>query len=104
VEWQPASRRYRLYDLARLFAAKHCTDPERVAGQQHHAEHYATVLRSADELYLKGGDAIQHGLALFDLEWGNIQARQAWAQAHAGKKQSSGTVMQLLSQCRNVLS
>jgi len=83
LEWQPATRRYRLHDLARLFAAKQCTEAERAAGQQRYAKHYATVLRSANELYLKGGDAIQRGLALFDLEWGNIQAGQAWAQANA---------------------
>jgi len=89
VEWQPAIRRYRLHDLARLFAAKHCTEAERAAGQQHHAEHYATVLRSADALYLEGGDAIQRGLALFDLEWGNIQAGHSWAQANAEKNKAA---------------
>ena len=89
VEWQPVTRRYRLYDLARLFAAKQCTEAERAAGQQHHAVHYATVLSSADELYEKGGEAIQHGLALFDLEWGNIQAGQAWAQANVEKNQAA---------------
>ena len=69
VEWQPAIRRYRLHDLARLFAAKHCTEAECTTGQQHHAEYYVTVLSSANDLYLEGGDAIQRGLALFDLEW-----------------------------------
>jgi len=88
VEWQPAIRRYSLHDLARLFAAKQCTESERAAGQQHHAEHYATVLRSADKLYKQGGEAIQRGLALFDLEWGNIQAGQAWAQANAEKNKA----------------
>ncbi len=89
VEWQPATRRYRLHDLSRLFAAKQCTEAERAAGQQHHAEHYATVLSSANELYEKGGEAIQHGLALFDLEWGNIQAGQAWAQANVEKNKAA---------------
>ncbi|MGH7456127.1 MAG: NB-ARC domain-containing protein, partial [bacterium] len=89
VEWQPATRRYRLHDLARLFAAKWCNEAERAAGQQRHAEHYATVLRSADELYLKGGDAIQRGLALFDLEWENIQAGQAWAQVNTEKNKAA---------------
>lgn len=85
VEWQPVTRHYRLHDLARLFAAKHCTEMERAAGQQNHAEHYAAVLKNANDHYLEGGEAIQRGLALFDLEWGNIQAGQAWAQAHAEK-------------------
>ncbi|MCI0690833.1 alpha/beta fold hydrolase [candidate division KSB1 bacterium] len=89
VEWQPATRRYRLHDLARLFAAKWCTEAERAAGQQRHAEHYATALRSANKLYEQGGEAIQRGLALFDLEWGNIQAGQAWAKQNADKNKQA---------------
>jgi len=89
VEWQSATRRYRLHDLSRLFAAKHCTEAERAAGQQHHAEHYKTLLHSANELYLKGGDAIQRGLALFDMEWGNIQAGQLWAQVNTEKNKAA---------------
>ena len=89
VEWQPQTRRYRLHDLARLFAAKQCPEPERAAGQQRHAEHYATVLSSADDLYLEGGEATQRGLALFDLEWGNIQAGQAWAKQNADKNRQA---------------
>ena len=38
-----------------------------------HAAHYLTVLRKADNLYLQGGEAIKRGLALFDLEWRNVQ-------------------------------
>jgi tetratricopeptide (TPR) repeat protein len=89
VEWQPQTRRYRLHDLARLFAAKQCPEPERAAGQQRHAEHYAMVLRSANKLYKQGSEAIQRGLALFDLERGNIQAGQAWAQANAEKNKAA---------------
>jgi tetratricopeptide (TPR) repeat protein len=89
VEWQPATRRYRLHDLARLFTAKQCTEAERAAGQQHHAKYYATVLRNANDLYLKGGEAIQRGLALFDLEWGNIQAGQARAKQNADKNKQA---------------
>jgi tetratricopeptide (TPR) repeat protein len=79
--------RYRLHDLARLYAASLLNTSERDAAHasRHHATHYATVLRAAKELYKQGGEAIQRGLALFDLEQKNIQAGQAWAEANLGK-------------------
>ena len=44
-----------------------------------YAQHYLEVLRSANDLYEKGGDSLMSGLALFDLERGNIEAGRAWA-------------------------
>jgi hypothetical protein len=41
------------------------------------------VLAAANELYLEGGESLLRGLALFDLEWGNIQAGHAWVAAQA---------------------
>jgi len=77
--------RYRLHDLARLYAAARQSASERAAAQQKHAAHYETVLRATKELYKQGGEAITRGLALFDLEEKNIQAGQAWAEANAEK-------------------
>ena len=74
--------RYRLHDLAHLFAHSRLSNDERDAAQKRHAMHYQTVLRSTNELYLRGGDSIRPGLALFDREWPNIQAGQAWAVAN----------------------
>ena len=71
--------RYRLHDLARLFAEVRLAEDERHAARLRHAQHYEQVLRSAKELYLQGGESILRGLALFDAEWANIQAGQAWA-------------------------
>jgi tetratricopeptide (TPR) repeat protein len=48
-----------------------------------HAQYYLKVLHDAYTLYLQGGASIQHGVALFDREWDNIQAGQAWAAAYA---------------------
>ncbi len=76
VLYDAASARYRLHDLARLFANARLSEEERVASQMRHAAHYLTVLRKADNLYLQGGEAIKRGLALFDLEWRNVQAGQ----------------------------
>src|SRR5262249_29366741 len=44
-----------------------------------HAAHYCRMLAEADGLYKTGGEAVNRGLDLFDAEWSNIQAGQAWA-------------------------
>ena len=81
VEWNSDSGRYHLNDLIRLFADAHLPKDLRETAQLRHATHYETVLREADELYRRGGEAVNHGLRLFDVEWNNIQAGQAWAEA-----------------------
>lgn len=47
-----------------------------------HATHYETVLRAANQIYLQGGGNVKHGLSMFDLEWNNIKAAQAWTNEH----------------------
>jgi tetratricopeptide (TPR) repeat protein len=81
VEWNETSGRYRLHDLTSLFADEKLSAEERVVGQKRFATHYKNVLAAANELYLEGGESLLHGLALFDLEWGNIQAGHAWVAA-----------------------
>jgi tetratricopeptide (TPR) repeat protein len=76
-------KRYRLHDLARLFADAKLSAEERAVGQKRFATHYKEVLAAAKELYLEGGESLLRGLALFDLEWGNIQAGHAWVAAQA---------------------
>ena len=83
VEWSEATGRYGLHDLARVFAGSRLGEAEREAARRRHAEHYRGVLALADDIYLKGGDDVVRGLALFDLEWGNIEAGQAWAADNA---------------------
>ena len=84
LEWDDAIARYSLHDLARLFADNRMSDDERDTSQARHAAHYLDVIRKANGLYLKGGEALMRGLALFDAEWTNIQAGQLWAARHAG--------------------
>ena len=74
------THRYRLHDLVRLFADLCLSEAERSAGQMRHATHYLSVLKTADGLYLQGGEFLKSGVSLFDLEWRNIQAGQAWAE------------------------
>jgi tetratricopeptide (TPR) repeat protein len=84
VEWNETAERYRLHDLARVFADSRMSEAERDGGRHLHAEHYQRVLSAADDLYLQGGDGIILGLALFDLERVNIEAGHAWSAEHAG--------------------
>jgi tetratricopeptide (TPR) repeat protein len=90
LEWNDATKRYRLHDLMRASARQRSTPAECDAAALRHTTHYGTVLAAADKLYLKGGDSIMRGLALFDLEWGNIRAGQAWAEANTpGDKEAA---------------
>ena len=83
VRYNAETQRYSLHDLARLFANSHMSDDESHATRMRHAEHYLKVLLECGKLYLKGGDAIKSGLALFDLERRNIEAGQEWACRHS---------------------
>jgi transcriptional regulator with AAA-type ATPase domain/tetratricopeptide (TPR) repeat protein len=85
VEHNDAAARYRLHDLVQLFAYKHLTRGECVAAQRRHAEHYKQVAARSRDLYISGGDHAKNGLDLWDLEWENIRAGQAWAADHASE-------------------
>ncbi|MFZ0773424.1 MAG: tetratricopeptide repeat protein [Candidatus Sulfotelmatobacter sp.] len=85
LQWNDETNRYRLHDLMRDFGRRLLTPDESDVAARRHATHYGGVLSAADDLYLKGGDSTMRGLALFDLEWGNVRAGQAWAAAHAAR-------------------
>lgn len=70
--------RYRMHDLARLFAESRLDPFEQDDALQRHAKHYLNVLSDANELYKKEKDILA-GLNLFDRELGNIRAGQDWA-------------------------
>ncbi len=81
-----ADGRYRLHDLMRDVARLAIEGKDEAAVQRRleaaaarHAEHYCKVLGSAGQLYLKGGESVLGGLALFGLEQRNIAAGQNWA-------------------------
>ena len=84
VLYDSSTKRYRLHDLARLFVDSKLSTEEHASGAKRHAIYYVTVLAAAEQLYLEGGDALARGLALFDLEWGNIQFGHAWVATQGG--------------------
>jgi tetratricopeptide (TPR) repeat protein len=71
--------RYRVHDLARLFAFARQPDESRAAIAERHASYFRDLLAAADNLYLQGAEAVQAGLALFDREGANIMAGHAWS-------------------------
>ena len=77
--------RYRLHDLARVFANSRLVANAREPAQRRHAEHYQELLWKANELFLQGGDHLSEGLILFDADWTNIQIGQKWAKINAGR-------------------
>ncbi len=84
VEFSDETGRYRLHDLARLFAEARLSEAgaeETDAAQRRFAQHYRDVLKTCNSLYEKGHDSVLHGLGVFDQEWSNIQTGQAWAEA-----------------------
>lgn len=72
--------RYRLHDLARIFAELRLKPDELIDAQQRHANYYLKVLSDADDLYEEGGENILAGLDIFDREWANIKSGQAWTE------------------------
>jgi tetratricopeptide (TPR) repeat protein len=78
VIYDESTKRYRLHDLARLFADAKLSEEERAVGQKRFATYYRGMLSAANQLYLEGDESLLQGLALFDLEWGNIQTGHAW--------------------------
>ena len=79
LDYDEASSRYSLHDLLADYALSQMQAEEEGEARLRHASHYKDVLSAANDLYLEGGEKILSGLHLFDLEWENIRAGQAWA-------------------------
>lgn len=77
----PVGGRYSLHDLLRDLADARLSDAERDTAHLQHALLYLGGMSVAQQLYRQGGNAMLRGLALFDTEWQNIRAGQAWAAA-----------------------
>jgi len=99
LEWEDRVGRYRLHDLARSFAERQLAPEEREMACRRHAVYYVEVLRRGDEQHQQGGEGIARGLSLFDSEWENIKAAQAWASA---QPPADLTATELTSEYANV--
>jgi len=98
--------RYKLHDLARLFAESCLDEDELFDAQQKHARHYSKVLTQAKDLYKKGGENLLEGLDLFDRESANIKVGQSWAKSIVQgrgklKKRDLKSVLELASSYAN---
>jgi len=91
VNFDVDANRYHLHDIVRLFARSIATEQEREAAARNHAIHFLTVLSEIDRTYLQGGGVLA-GLELFDLEWLNIQAGQAWAEQRSESDEQAARV------------
>ena len=92
VEWDAPTARYRLHDLARLFAGARMSEVERTGSQRLHATHFLNVLGAANDLYKQGNEALKQGLVLFGLESTNIEAGQRWSAGHAGEDDAAASL------------
>jgi tetratricopeptide (TPR) repeat protein len=99
LEWDNSTKRYRLHDLMRDFARQRLTPDESEAAARLHATYYGALLATADDLYLERGESIMLGLALFDLERGNIQAGHTWAAARAQEDQEAAKLCNAYPDC-----
>jgi tetratricopeptide (TPR) repeat protein len=82
VDFSTTSSRYRLHDLVRVFTGQLLSIEKQLTAELRYSGYYINVLKEAGDLYLQGGESVTKGLALFDTEWANIQAGQAWAAEH----------------------
>ena len=72
--------RYRLHDLAQIFADSRLDSIDRADAQYRHAKHYLKVLDDAEKLYKMGGKSALIGLKLFDTDWANIRTGFNWTE------------------------
>ena len=98
--------RYRLHDLARLFAESRLEPGELVDAQKKHARYYLKMLSQAEKLFEKGDESLLAGLDLFDREWANIKVGQAWASrmiriSSSLKKSDAKFIMKMASSYAN---
>ena len=89
LRWSDSPPEYRLHDLVRLWASAQCSDDERRSIQRKLAEHAATVLARANEMFLQGGESLSRGLDVFDRERANIEEGWRWVCANAEQDESA---------------
>lgn len=75
--------RYHLHDLARVYADERLSGDERDAARQIHARYFFDVAQKIEHFYRQGPEESRKGLEIFNAEWENLRAGQAWSEQHA---------------------
>ena len=89
IEYDEETGRYRLHDLARIFADRQLSEGERDLAKRHHAMHYCRVLAQASIIYERGSGEVTRGLVMFDRDRDNIEAGWAWAAEEAERDEQA---------------
>lgn len=79
LEYNIETGRYKLHDLARVFANSRLSDAELTVVQRRHAVHYVDLVVAADALYQQNSENMLLGLNLIEMEWLNIRVSLNWA-------------------------
>ena len=95
LEWNPETQRFELHDLLREFGGNRAKPGELDEAKRRHAEHFIRVGEKADVLYMRGGENILPGLALFDLERENLATAFDWLEPR-GDKESARLLVSLV--------
>lgn len=104
VRHDPACRRYRLHERARLLAAERIAPDMRLAVRCRHAFHYAAVAAVANEQCERGPIELLGAMRFFRLEWPNLEAAFTFACERApGERLASQICSDLARSCANWL-
>jgi len=96
--------RYRLHDLARVFAESRLEDAYREPARLRHARHYQKLLWAANKQFLQGNDRLAMGLKLFDINWMNIKSGQNWASENKSKSNEIAEICSNFADASSILN
>lgn len=89
LDYNENTDRYDLHDLLAEYALGQMEETEREETFLRHAGYYAEVLNTANEWLGQGHEKTLDGLTLYDAEFQNIQAGQAWAASHPDREEAA---------------
>ncbi len=92
IEYDPLNQLYSFHEVVRKLVAKELRPSEKILTHRNLALYYFGVLSEANELYGQDEEAAESALNMFDLNWANIQAGQAWS---ANKSTEDATIAKL---------
>ncbi|MZH14249.1 MAG: hypothetical protein F3742_05690 [Nitrospinae bacterium] len=79
IDYDPLNQRYSFHEIVRKLVSKELRPSEKILTHRNLALYYFDVLTEANELFEQDEDAAESALNMFDLNWPNIQAGQAWS-------------------------